>query len=58
MMHYSHDDDLLASLLSMWIDLTYVTQTLNPLSPKGPPIYESNHLALDKVKSISGTIGS
>ena len=31
---------------------------VNPLSPVGFPIDEQNRLALDRVKSISGTIGS
>ena len=31
---------------------------INPFSPVGFPIDEKNRLALDRVKSVSGTIGS
>ena len=56
MTHYSHEDDFLTSLLSIWIDVTYVTQVLNSLSPKGDYIDKSNCLALNRIKGLSGSI--
>ena len=56
MTHYSHEDDFLTSLLSIWIDVTYVTQALNSLSPKGDHIDKSNCLAFNRIKGLSGSI--
>ena len=46
------------AILGLKGDVVFVLDldVVNPLSPKGPPIDEQTHLALDRGKSISGTI--